>query len=243
MEKSTVVPYKNQQENKKKQVAKMFDNISPTYDFLNHFLSLGIDIYWRKKAIALLKKEKPGIILDVATGTADFALEAVKLQPKKIVGVDISEGMLERGRRKIHRRKLDHLIELKTGDSENLDFEDNYFDAVIVSFGVRNFEDLEKGLQNIYRVLKKGGSIVVLEFSKPRTFPFKHGYNFYFRFILPLFGKMISKDSAAYSYLPESVRVFPDGKDFVQILNKTGFTLTKCRTLTFGVASIYTGKK
>lgn len=243
MEKPSVLPYKNDEGGKKEQVAKMFDSISPKYDFLNHFLSLGIDILWRKTAIKTLKAENPKLILDVATGTADFAIESLKLNPSKVIGVDISEGMLSYGREKLKKKNLTHIIELQSGDSENLNFEANYFDAVIVSFGVRNFENLEKGLSNIHRVLKPNGSIVVLEFSKPKYFPFKQLYNFYFNFILPRIGKTVSKDNAAYTYLPESVKAFPDGKDFVNILEKIGFKQTICKSLTFGISTIYKAKK
>ncbi len=241
----TVVPYKNKNSTKKAQVAEMFDNISPKYDFLNHFLSLGIDILWRKKAIRMLQKEQPSpqLILDVATGTGDFAIEALRLQPEKVIGVDISEGMLSYGREKLRKKKLEHKIELRTGDSENLAFSDNYFDAVIVSFGVRNFENLSEGISSIQRVLKPGGTLVVLEFSRPKMFPFKQLYNLYFQNILPLIGKLVSKDNAAYTYLPESVRAFPDGKDFLKVLDTNGFQDTKCKTLTLGISSIYIGKK
>lgn len=239
----SVVPYKEQEAGKKEQVAQMFDNISHKYDFLNHFLSLGIDIYWRKKAIRLLKPEKPQLILDIATGTGDFAIEALALKPKQIIGVDISEGMLRIGREKIKRKGLEHLIELRQGDSERLRFEDNYFDAVIVSFGVRNFENLEKGLRDMYRVMKPGGTCLVMEFSKPKAFPFKQLYNFYFRSILPLIGKVISKDQAAYTYLPASVQAFPDGEDFIRLFKQVGFNSTKCIPLTFGINTIYVGKK
>ncbi|HAS39420.1 MAG TPA: bifunctional demethylmenaquinone methyltransferase/2-methoxy-6-polyprenyl-1,4-benzoquinol methylase UbiE [Microscillaceae bacterium] len=243
MNKAEVVPYKDDNSNKKAQVAKMFDNISPKYDFLNHFLSLGIDIRWRKKAIKLLKPHQPEHILDVATGTADFAIAALKANPKKVTGVDISAGMLEIGREKLKKKGLDKVINLELGDSEKLAFEDNYFDAVIVSFGVRNFENLEKGIQDIYRVTKPGGQVVILEFSKPTKFPFKQVYSFYFKYILPIIGKIVSKDQSAYTYLPESVQAFPYGKNFVDILNKIGFKQTKCIPLTFGVSSIYIGTK
>jgi demethylmenaquinone methyltransferase/2-methoxy-6-polyprenyl-1,4-benzoquinol methylase len=238
-----VVPYKDDQKSKKEQVATMFNNISKKYDFLNHLLSFGIDIYWRKKAIRLLQKEKPEKILDVATGTGDFAIEALALNPKEVIGVDISEGMLEVGREKIKKKNLENKISLQLGDSEKLLFNDNIFDAVIVSFGVRNFEDLEKGLKDMYRVLKPGGTTVIIEFSKPKIFPFKQIYNFYFKAILPVVGKIISKDRAAYTYLPESVKSFPDGKDFLNILEKIGFKKTTCIPLTFGISSIYIGKK
>lgn len=239
----TVVPYKDKQSTKKEQVATMFNNISAKYDFLNHFLSLGIDILWRKKAIKELKKDQPKLILDIATGTGDFAIEALALQPDRVIGVDISEGMLAVGREKMKKRKLDQVIDLQLGDSEGLLFEDNKFDAVIVSFGVRNFEHLEKGLQDMHRVLKPGGKTVILEFSKPKSFPFKQLYHFYFKWILPKIGKLISKDQAAYTYLPESVQEFPDGQDFLQILEKVGFKQTKCKALTLGISSIYVGIK
>ncbi|WP_162342619.1 bifunctional demethylmenaquinone methyltransferase/2-methoxy-6-polyprenyl-1,4-benzoquinol methylase UbiE [Cyclobacterium salsum] len=239
----SVVPYKDKKEGKKQQVASMFDNISKKYDLLNHLLSLGIDIIWRKKAIKMLQKDQPKLILDIATGTGDFAIEALVLKPEKVIGVDISEGMLQEGRKKMKQKKLEHLIELQLGDSEKLLFEENKFDAVIVSFGVRNFENLEKGLADMYRVLKPGGKTVILEFSKPKKFPMKQGYSFYFKYILPQIGRMISKDHSAYTYLPESVKAFPDGRDFLGILEKVGFKQTQCKTLTFGISSIYTGIK
>lgn len=239
----TVVPYKEDSAGKKQQVARMFDSISGNYDFLNHFLSLGIDIRWRKKAIKLLAESNPRLILDVATGTGDFAVETLKLNPDQVIGVDISAGMLEVGRKKMKDRGYDHKIDLRLGDSENLPFEGNKFDAVIVAFGVRNFENLEKGLTEMHRVLKPGGRMVVLEFSKPRSFPFKQIYNFYFKFILPKIGRLISRDSAAYTYLPESVQAFPDGNEFITILNRIGFNKTACQPLTFGISSLYTGIK
>jgi len=239
----TVLPYKDKQDTKKKQVASMFDNISGQYDFLNHFLSLGIDILWRKKAIRLLKADQPKLILDIATGTGDFAIEALALKPDKVIGVDISQGMLDVGKKKLKKKGLDHLIELQMGDSERLLFDDNKFDAIIVAFGVRNFEHLEQGLKDMHRVLKSGGKVVILEFSKPRKFPFKQVYQFYFKWILPKIGRLISKDSSAYTYLPESVNEFPDGKDFQGILEKTGFKQTECKPLTLGISSIYTGIK
>lgn len=239
----TVVPYKEKEGSKKAQVAEMFNNISGRYDFLNHFLSLGIDIIWRKKAVKELKDLQPKQILDIATGTGDFAIEALSLKPDKITGVDISEGMLAIGRQKITKMKLDHKIELQMGDSEKLLFDDNTFDAVIVAFGVRNFENLEKGLADMCRVLKPGGKVVVLEFSKPVSFPMKQLYSFYFKYILPIIGRLISKDQAAYTYLPESVKAFPDGSLFTGILDRVGFKNTICKPLTFGICSIYTGIK
>ena len=239
----TVVPYKDKDNSKREQVAEMFDNISPKYDFLNHLLSGGIDIYWRKRAIKLLRKAQPRTILDIATGTGDFAIEALALKPEKIVGVDISEGMLAVGREKIKKLGKQDIIELRTGDSESLPFSDNYFDAVIVSFGVRNFENLLAGLSDMNRVMRPGGTCVIVEFSKPRSFPFRHLYNFYFKYILPAIGKIVSKDSSAYTYLPESVQAFPDGRDFLTIFEQAGFKNTKCIPLTFGICSIYTGQK
>ncbi len=222
----------------------MFNNISPTYDFLNHFLSLGIDIIWRKKAIGELKSIKPRLMLDVATGTGDFAFEAIKiLKPEKVIGVDISVGMLDVARKKIAERNLGSIFTVQTGDSEKLMFEDSHFDAITVAFGVRNYENLSKGLADMYRVLKPSGKIVILEFSKPKQFPVKQGYNFYFQQILPVFGKIFSKDSRAYTYLPESVAAFPDGEAFTKLMKEIGFKTTKHRSLTFGICSIYTGIK
>ncbi|WP_420385680.1 bifunctional demethylmenaquinone methyltransferase/2-methoxy-6-polyprenyl-1,4-benzoquinol methylase UbiE [Roseivirga sp.] len=238
-----VVPYKEKEGGKKEQVAEMFNNISKRYDFLNHFLSLGIDILWRKKAIRLLKKDQPKQILDVATGTGDFALEALALNPDRVVGVDISSGMLEIGREKMKKKGVDHIIDMQMGDSEKLLFDDNTFDAAIVAFGVRNFENLQQGLSDMCRVLKEGGKIVVIEFSRPKRFPMKQLYNFYFKSILPIIGKLISKDQSAYTYLPESVEAFPDGQDFLNILTEVGFKNVECRPLTFGISSIYIGQK
>jgi len=239
-----VIPYQNSEGTKKQQVADMFNNISKTYDFLNHFLSLGIDIIWRKKAINELKKDHPQLILDVATGTGDFAFEALKiLHPKKIIGVDISRGMLDIADKKIQQRNLSGKFEVKLGDSEKLPFEDNGFDAVTVAYGVRNFENLEMGLADIRRVLKRGGKAVILEFSKPKAFPVKQLYNFYFNYITPGIGKLFSKDARAYSYLPESVAAFPDGVAFIALMEKVGFKNTICRPLAFGICSIYTGIK
>ena len=238
-----VLPYKDKDTSKKEQIAAMFNSISGKYDFLNHFLSIGIDILWRKRAVRLLKNHQPKLILDIATGTGDFAIEALSLNPEKIIGVDISEGMLSVGREKLIKKNLTDKIELLSGDSEVLPFEDNFFDAVIVSFGVRNFENLEKGLSDMLRVLKPGGKVVILEFSKPKSFPFKQVYQFYFQWILPKIGKLISKNHAAYTYLPDSVEAFPDGDDFLNILNKIGFQKNQCTPLTLGISSIYSGSK
>lgn len=238
-----VTPYKDKTTSKKEQVATMFDNIAPKYDFLNQLLSLGIHKGWRRKAIRLLEVQKPKTILDIATGTADFAIEAMKLNPTKVVGVDISEGMLKLGREKINKLGLQNKIELKTGDSESLPFSDNSFDAITVGFGVRNFENLEKGVADIYRVLNPDGMLVILEFSKPTHFPVKQVYNFYFKYVTPFVGKLFSKDSSAYTYLPESVNAFPAGEEFLKILNKAGFKESKAISLTFGIASIYIARK
>ncbi len=238
-----VIPYKEKTEGKKEQVATMFNNISKKYDFLNHFLSLGIDILWRKKAIRLLKERQPKQILDIATGTGDFAIEALKLNPEKVTGIDISEGMLNVGIEKIKNKGLQDLIELKLGDSENLEFHSNSFDAYTVGFGVRNFENLEKGLTEMLRVLKPGGAAIILEFSKPKAFPIKQIYSFYFNYMLPGIGKLVSKDNSAYTYLPESVDAFPDGKEFVTILNKIGYKNVEEIRLMFGIASIYKSNK
>lgn len=240
----TVKPYNDNDADKKQQVANMFDNISGTYDFLNHFLSLGIDIIWRKKAIRTLKATGPQYILDVATGTGDFALEALRmLNPQKIIGVDISQGMLDVAREKIAKKGLGDRFEVALGDSENLPFEAGIFDAVTVAFGVRNFENLEKGLADICRVLKPGGKAVILEFSKPKGFPVKQLYHFYFNHVTPRIGKLFSKDHRAYSYLPESVAQFPDGHQFTDILRRVGFSHTVCRPQTFGICTLYIGTK
>ncbi len=242
MKHDTVTPYESEA-SKKEQVAEMFDNIAAKYDFLNHFLSAGIDKRWRKKAIKELAELEPKQILDVATGTGDFAFEAMKLNPDKLTGIDISEGMLKVGREKIKARSMESKMEFLHGDSEALPFDDNTFDAVTVSFGARNFQNLKKGLSEIYRVLKPEGKLVVLEFSKPRKFPLKQLYFFYFKAILPVIGKVVSKDNSAYTYLPDSVMAFPEGKAFNEIMGSLGYTEVKDRALTGGIASIYTGRK
>jgi demethylmenaquinone methyltransferase/2-methoxy-6-polyprenyl-1,4-benzoquinol methylase len=239
-----ITPYKDKTSGKKEQVAQMFNNIARRYDFLNHFLSLGIDKIWRKKAVRYLKDIKPNpTILDVASGTGDFAIATLKLSPQKVVGIDISEEMLNVGIQKIRKKKLDHIIELKKGDSENLEFEEQSFDGLTVAFGVRNFENLSKGLAEMHRVLKPGGKAVILEFSKPRVFPVKQIYHFYFRFVLPFIGKIVSKDSAAYTYLPESVNRFPEREDFIHELKKVGFKECIFKPLSFGIATIYVAIK
>ncbi len=238
-----VKPYPTQEGSKKQQVATMFNNISARYDLLNRVLSMGIDIIWRKKAIKLLRADQPKHILDLATGTADFAIEALSLNPEKVTGVDISSGMLEMGRIKLKNKGLDKKIELVQGDSERLPFSDNTFDAATVAFGVRNFENLDKGLSDILRVLRPGAKLVVLEFSRPAYFPVKQCYNFYFRFILPVVGRLVSKDQTAYTYLPESVQAFPEGQAFLQHMQAAGFEKLKEKRLTFGICSIYVGEK
>jgi demethylmenaquinone methyltransferase/2-methoxy-6-polyprenyl-1,4-benzoquinol methylase len=238
-----VVPYKDQSKSKKEQVANMFNTISPQYDFLNHLLSGGIDIIWRKKAIKLLQNKGIKTMLDIATGTGDFAIEALKINPEKIVGVDISEGMLSFGQEKIKKMGLEKIIQLQKGDSEKLPFSDNSFDAVIVSFGVRNFENLQKGLTDMFRVTKPGGYCLILEFSNPRKFPMKQLYTFYSKYCLPFLGKMISKDPSAYTYLPESVKAFPDGPEFIQIFKSVGYSETNWIPMTGGICSIYIGQK
>jgi len=238
-----ITPYKDSSKGKKAQVELMFDNIAGKYDFLNHFLSLGIDKIWRRKAISYLVYEHPENILDIATGTGDLAITALRAKPKQVTGLDLSAGMLEMGRKKILEKSLDHIISLEKGDSENLRFENESFQAITCAFGVRNFENLDKGLQEMYRVLSPGGTMVILEFSKPSTFPVKQVYNFYFKNILPFWGRLFSKDQSAYTYLPESVNAFPEGKDFLTRLQKAGFSEMKQRRLSMGVASIYVAKK
>jgi demethylmenaquinone methyltransferase/2-methoxy-6-polyprenyl-1,4-benzoquinol methylase len=238
-----VTPYGTSGGSKKQQVARMFDNIALRYDFLNRFLSFGIDRYWRSSAIRELRQDKPKLILDIATGTADVALTAMKLHPEKIFGVDISEEMLEIGRKKVRAKGLAEKIELLAGDSEKLIFDDNKFDAVTVAFGVRNFERLQEGLREIHRVLKPGGKLVVLEFSKPHNRLIRALYDFYSTRITPSLGKMISKDPSAYTYLHESIRAFPSGRAFLDELNKAGFVNTTARPMTFGVVSVYCGIK
>ncbi|MCB0705652.1 MAG: bifunctional demethylmenaquinone methyltransferase/2-methoxy-6-polyprenyl-1,4-benzoquinol methylase UbiE [Saprospiraceae bacterium] len=238
-----VTPY-NQEGSKKEQVSTMFNNIAPYYDLLNRLLSLGIDKRWRKKAIACLKPLAPQRLLDVATGTADLALEAKRqLNCPEIIGVDISDEMLEIGRKKIAKLQLDKQIELQSGDSEKLLFQDNSFDACTVAFGVRNFENLDKGLKEINRVLRSGGEVVVLEFSRPRIFPFKQLFNGYFKYILPFIGRLTSKDPRAYSYLYESVQAFPDGPDFITRLEQAGFKKATYKPLTIGICTIYHAEK
>jgi len=243
MSKEEVKPYKDSNKSKKEEVAEMFNNISGKYDFLNHFLSLGIDKLWRKKAIRMLREIQPARILDIATGTGDFAIESLKLNPTEVIGVDISEGMLAMGREKMKKRGFDKLISMRLGDSEDLPFDDNYFDALTVGFGVRNFEHLEKGLAEMLRVVRPGGKLIILEFSKPRKFPVKQYYAFHSKYVIPFFGKRISKDASAYTYLPESVAAFPEGKQFEDILVSLGYKGVQSRLVSGGIATIYSGKK
>ena len=242
-ERKEVKPYGDDSRSKKEEVAAMFNNISKRYDFLNHFLSLGIDKIWRRKAVNLLKEIKPNRILDLATGTGDFAIASLRLNPKEVIGMDISEGMLEVGREKMRKNGFDQVISMRLGDSENLPFEDNYFDALTVGFGVRNYEHLEKGLAEMLRVVRPGGKLVILEFSKPKRFPVKQYYAFHSKYIIPFFGKRISKDEKAYAYLPESVAAFPEGRDFELILEKLGYKTVQSTLVAGGIATIYTGIK
>jgi demethylmenaquinone methyltransferase / 2-methoxy-6-polyprenyl-1,4-benzoquinol methylase len=239
-----VVPNKSSGQSKKEQVADMFDDIAPRYDFLNRFLSVGIDVGWRKKALAELKPIAPRKLLDVATGTADVAIMAARiLNPEKIIGIDISEKMLSFGRNKLLKEGLNGQIELQSGDSEAINFPDGSFDAVTVAFGVRNFENLEKGLREIHRVLRPGGKLVVLEFSKPKTKGIQQLYTFYMSIVAPEMGKIFSSNKEAYRYLNDSVMRFPEGEAFTDILKSTGFTETTCKRLSFGICSIYCGIK
>lgn len=239
-----IKPYKDSKLDKKEQVAQMFDNISNEYDGLNRIISFGTDMNWRKKVVKIIGKNNPKQILDIATGTGDLAiLMAKSLTPKKITGLDISRGMLEVGKQKISKASLSQTIEMVVGNSENMSFKDNTFDAITVSFGVRNFANLDKGLKEILRVLKPGGTFVALETSNPTKFPFKQGYKFYTSFILPTIGKIFSKDKVAYSYLSESAIFFPFGKEFDNILQKNGFINTEYKQQTLGVATIYIASK
>lgn len=238
-----VKPYNNANTSKKEEVEEMFDNISGKYDFLNHFLSLGIDKIWRKKAIKILQKYQPKVIMDMATGTGDFAIAALKLNPTRIVGVDLSNGMLEVGRKKMIKRKVSHLIEMVQGDSEKLNFETDTFDAFTVGFGVRNFQNLDAGLGELLRVLKPKGVGLILEFSKPKKFPVKQYFKFHSKFIIPTIGRMVSKDKAAYTYLPESVEAFPEGQRFIDIMTDVGFKNVQSKIVGGGIATIYYGFK
>ena len=238
-----VKPYQ-EKGSKKEQVSNMFNNIAKKYDLLNRVLSLGIDKIWRKRAIKILKESNPKRILDVATGTADVAISTAGIiHPESIVGIDISSEMLEVGKKKIKKLGLEDTIKLNLGDSEAIEFEDNYFDAATVAFGVRNFENLEKGIAEMLRVVKKGGTVLILEFSKPNTFPFKQIFQFYFKFILPFIGRFTSKDPKAYKYLFDSVQAFPQGEEFISIMQSVGYTNCRQIKLSLGICSIYLGTK
>jgi demethylmenaquinone methyltransferase/2-methoxy-6-polyprenyl-1,4-benzoquinol methylase len=238
-----ITPYKDSALSKKEQVAQMFDTISGNYDNLNRVISFGIDVKWRKKVLKLVAQEKPQTILDIATGTGDLAILMTQTNATKIIGLDISAGMLEVGVQKIAARNLSNTIEMVLGDSENMPFEDHYFDAITVAFGVRNFENLEKGLTEILRVLKPNGIFIILETSVPEKTPYKQGYQFYSKYILPLIGKLFSKDTAAYGYLSESAAAFPFGEKLNNILRKIGFIDIVALPQTFGVATIYSASK
>ena len=238
-----ITPYKESSLSKKEQVAQMFDTISGNYDGLNRVISFGIDVKWRKKVLNLVSSSNPKMILDIATGTGDLAILMATTKAKKIIGLDISSGMLEVGKKKIADKNLSDKIEMMLADSENMPFEDNTFDAITVAFGVRNFENLEKGLAEILRVLKPNGVLVILETSNPTKSPYKQGYNFYTKNILPLIGKLFSKDDVAYGYLSESASVFPFGEALNNILRKTGFIDVVDMPQTFGVATIYSASK
>lgn len=242
MQHDKVTPY-NSKDEKKEQVAHMFDNIAGRYDLLNSILSMGIHKGWRKKCVTLLSGKRPRKILDVATGTGDFAIACAGLNPESIIGIDISEEMMKVGRKKLKKLNLDSLISLKNGNAENVFFPDESFDAIVVGFGVRNFQNLEKGLANLHRILKPGGQLVVLEFSYPRNLFVKAGYNFYFSYITPVIGKIFSKDTRAYSYLTESVKAFPDNEKFTGILTSLGYKNTAFTPLSLGIAAIYYGEK
>lgn len=242
-EKKVVKPYNDRDTSKKEEVATMFNNISKRYDFLNHFLSLGIDKIWRKKAIRLLQEIQPKSVLDIATGTGDFAIAALKLKPEEVIGVDISQGMLDVGIEKMKRKGVDDIISMQLGDSEKLPFEDQRFDALTVGFGVRNYENLEQGLSDMLRVLKTDGRAIILEFSKPRKFPVKQTFGFYSKRVIPFLGKTISKDKRAYEYLPESVAAFPEGQDFLEIMKKVGYKNVDSQMVSGGIATIYWGTK
>jgi demethylmenaquinone methyltransferase/2-methoxy-6-polyprenyl-1,4-benzoquinol methylase len=239
-----IVPFKDSELGKKQQIAEMFDKIAFRYDFLNRFLSGGIDIYWRRRAIRELRGEADAAVLDVATGTGDMAIMMAKHLPgSRITGVDISSGMLEIGRQKVARLQLEKKITLQQGDSEALPFPDGHFEAVTVAFGVRNFEHLEKGIHEMGRVLKPGGKLIVLEFSKPRTPGIRQVYDLYLRLVAPNIGRMISSSREAYQYLNDSVRAFPEGENFVRILDDCGYVRTRLRRLSFGICSLYIGEK
>ena len=243
VESKNVKPYYKEETSKKEEVAEMFNNISKKYDFLNHFLSLGIDRIWRRKAINKLKEVAPKKMLDIATGTGDFATAALKLKPEEVIGVDISQGMLDVGIVKMKKKGYDKIIKMQLGDSESLPYQTGYFDALTVGFGVRNYENLEKGLADMLRVLRPEGKAIILEFSKPKKFPIKQLFGFYSKRLIPFFGKMISKDKRAYAYLPESVAAFPEGEEFMEIMKKIGYRNVESQLVSGGIATIYSGVK
>lgn len=236
-------PPVTQSPGRKQEVQKMFNTIAGSYDTLNHLLSFGIDKGWRRKLVKTMGKHNPRIILDLATGTADLAIAASVLKPEKIIGTDIAEEMLEIGTKKISERTLDQMIELQKADSENLPFNNDFFDAAMVAFGVRNYENLQKGISEMCRVIKPGGYAYVLEFSKPQTFPMKQLYHFYSYYILPFIGRLVSKHGSAYTYLPESVAAFPRDEEFVQVLKKAGFAEAHFLSLSFGITNLYVARK
>lgn len=238
-----VLPYKGLQGSKKAEVANMFNNIARHYDFLNIFLSMGIDRIWRKKVVAILQKCNPELILDIATGTGDLAVALCKTDAKSIVGADISSGMLEIARKKIIRKQLQSRVTFQQADSEHLPYKDNQFDAITVAFGVRNFQNPKRGLQEMYRVLKPGGCLVILEFSKPHKFPVRPLFNFYSKKLIPFIGQLVSGDKRAYAYLPESVSAFPEGESFLRWVKDVGFKKTRQHRLSFGISSLYVGVK
>lgn len=243
MNETTVKPYQQPGSTKKQEVTTMFDNIAGTYDVLNHGLSAGIDFWWRRRTVKKIAAKHPKQILDVATGTADFAVVLARLKPDHITAVDISPNMIELAKKKIARYKLESLVTAQVADSELLPFEDNSFDAITVGFGVRNFGDLDKGLSELQRVLRPGGTLAVLEFSRPAHFPVKQLFGWYSRYIIPTIGRLVSRDKSAYSYLPSSVAAFPEGADFESRLKRVGLTDMQTTRLTFGVASIYCATK
>ena len=232
-----------QKKGKKEMVRSMFNDIAPKYDLLNHVLSMGVDRLWRKKVKRKISEVSPKRILDIATGTGDLAIELTKLNPDEIIGADIAEDMLEVAKKKVKNKGLNNIIKLEQGDAENLRFETGYFDAVTVAFGVRNYENLLKGLKEMNRVLRPNGMVAILEFSKPAAFPVKNMYNFYFKHILPRIGQKVSKNDEAYTYLPESVQQFPEGRDFMLLMKKAGYKQVAQKRLTFGIATLYSGKK
>ncbi len=240
---SVVVPYKNENSPKKEQVRKMFDNIAYRYDFLNHFLTAGIDKYWRKKVRKIAVTYSPDYILDMASGTGDLAIELAKLSPKSIIGIDISEKMLAIAENKIKKRGLQDIISFRVGDAENIEAENDTYDIVTCAFGVRNFQDIDKGIAEFHRVLKKGGRLIVLELSIPKNLLFAFVYNMYFRYILPLWGNIVSRDMSAYKYLPESVAQFPKADIFRNMLTKAGFRKNCAKSVSFGIATIFVATK